>query len=142
MRREIGEDCAATIARRPARARAPGRGDDRAPASGARAACAASEPRGASDRWHRTTKRIGARGGAPPRARRAAPPAPAAFQRRRELNVERLNRADCVIAMSHRVAEIYARLGVERDRLRTIHLTLAHIERLTPRRRPARAGGR
>jgi glycosyltransferase involved in cell wall biosynthesis len=36
--------------------------------------------------------------------------------------------------MSHRVAEIYARLGVERDRLRTIHLTLAHIERLTARR--------
>ena len=61
-------------------------------------------------------------------------PPPAAFQRRRELNVERLNRADRVIAMSHRVAEIYARLGVEPDAARTIHLTLAHIERLTPRR--------
>jgi glycosyltransferase involved in cell wall biosynthesis len=71
-------------------------------------------------------------------ARRAAkrpPPAGAeAYQRRRELNVERLSRADCLIAMSHRVAEIYAQLGVPAERLRTIHLTLAHIERLTPRR--------
>jgi glycosyltransferase involved in cell wall biosynthesis len=55
----------------------------------------------------------------------------ALFQRRREVNVERLNRADCVIAMSHRVAEIYARLGVRQPR--TVHLTLAHIERLRPR---------
>ena len=55
----------------------------------------------------------------------------AVFQRRREANVERLNRADCVIAMSTRVAEIYERLGVRSPR--TVHLTLAHIERLRPR---------
>jgi glycosyltransferase involved in cell wall biosynthesis len=55
----------------------------------------------------------------------------ALFQRRRDVNVERLNRADCVIAMSHRVAEIYARLGVHEPK--TVHLTLAHIERLRPR---------
>ena len=57
----------------------------------------------------------------------------AAFQRRRELNVERLNTVDRVVAMSNRVAEIYALLGVEPERLVTMHLTLAHIERLQPR---------
>jgi glycosyltransferase involved in cell wall biosynthesis len=36
--------------------------------------------------------------------------------------------------MSSRVAEIYERLGVDPSRLRTMQLTLAHIERLTPRR--------
>jgi glycosyltransferase involved in cell wall biosynthesis len=59
---------------------------------------------------------------------------PSAFQRRREVNVERLNRVDRVIAMSHRVEEIYAMLGVDPERLRTLHLTLAHIERLRTRR--------
>jgi glycosyltransferase involved in cell wall biosynthesis len=72
------------------------------------------------------------------RRRRRAPAADAApaaaFQRRRDVNVERLNRADCLIAMSNRVAEIYEQLGVDAQRLRTVHLTLAHIERLTPRR--------
>ena len=41
----------------------------------------------------------------------------AAYQRRRDVNVERLNRLDRVLAMSNRVAEIHARLGVEEDRL-------------------------
>ncbi len=62
----------------------------------------------------------------------AAPPV--AYQRRRELNIERLNRADRVIAMSHRVEQIYARLGVHRELLQTVQLTLAHIEHMTPRR--------
>lgn len=57
----------------------------------------------------------------------------AAFQRRRDVNVERLSRADRLIAMSSRVAEIYAQLGVDSSRLETTHLTLAHIERLRPR---------
>ena len=62
-------------------------------------------------------------------------PAPAtAFQRRREVNVERLNRVDRLVAMSTRVAEIYQQLGVDPGRLRTMQLTLAHIERLTPRK--------
>ncbi|MFL5913795.1 MAG: glycosyltransferase [Gaiellaceae bacterium] len=64
----------------------------------------------------------------------ASPLSPAAFQRRRKLNVERLNRADRVVAMSSRVAEIYKQLGVDPARLITMQLTLAHIERLTPRR--------
>ena len=84
-------------------------------------------------RYERLAKRVAA-AEARRRGGRAAPPAPASFQRRRELNVERLNRTECVIAMSNRVAEIYARLGVDPSRLRTIHLTLAHIERLTARR--------
>jgi glycosyltransferase involved in cell wall biosynthesis len=76
------------------------------------------------------------------RRRRGAPArqaTAAAFQRRRTVNVDRLNRADRVIAMSHRVEEIYSQLGVDPSRLRTVHLTLAHIERLRPRR--PRAGG-
>lgn len=75
-----------------------------------------------------------ARGIAQRAAKSPPPAAAAAYQRRRELNIERLNRADCLIAMSHRVAEIYEQLGVDAGRLRTIHLTLSHIERLTPRR--------
>ena len=57
----------------------------------------------------------------------------AAYQRRREVNLERLSRVDRVIAMSHRVAEIYAALGVDPGKLTTMQLTLAHIERLRPR---------
>jgi glycosyltransferase involved in cell wall biosynthesis len=94
-----------------------------------------------SERWLATTKRVGA-AEARRRTRGAAPPEPAAFQRRREQNIERLNRADRVIAMSNRVAEIYERLGVDPARLETIHLTLAHIERLTPRRASLPAAGR
>jgi glycosyltransferase involved in cell wall biosynthesis len=65
----------------------------------------------------------------------ARPPRPTAehFQRRRDVNVERMNRTDLLIAMSSRVAEIYALLGVAPDRIRTVHLTLGHIERLRPR---------
>ena len=66
--------------------------------------------------------------------RKASPVAPAAaFQRRRDLNVERLNGVDRVVAMSTRVAEIYELLGVEPQRLVAMQLTLDHIERLRPR---------
>ena len=57
----------------------------------------------------------------------------AAFARRRAINVERLRRVDALIAMSHRVEELYRELGVQGDHLRTVHLTLEHIERLRPR---------
>lgn len=56
-----------------------------------------------------------------------------AFQRRRDLNLRRLNRTDRLVAMSGRVAEIYALLGVDEARLRTAQLTLGHIEHLRPR---------
>jgi glycosyltransferase involved in cell wall biosynthesis len=59
----------------------------------------------------------------------------AAFQRRRDFALERLNGVDRLIAMSRRVAEIYELLGVDPGRLRTMQLTLGHIERLTARRR-------
>jgi glycosyltransferase involved in cell wall biosynthesis len=60
-------------------------------------------------------------------------PSAEAFQRRRDVNVERLNRADVLIAMSNRVSEIYSTLGVSRDRLRTMQLTLAHVDGLRPK---------
>jgi glycosyltransferase involved in cell wall biosynthesis len=68
----------------------------------------------------------------------AEPPAPTelsapAFQRRRELNVERLGRVDRLVAQSPRVAEIYRQRGVAPDRLGTLWFTLAHIEHLRPR---------
>lgn len=69
-----------------------------------------------------------------PRVERSGGVAAAAFQRRRDVNVARLNGADRVIAMSARVAEIYALLGVQPDRLRTLQLTLEHLEHLRPRR--------
>lgn len=55
------------------------------------------------------------------------------YQRRRQLNIARLNAADRVIAMSPRVADIHVALGVDPSVVRTIELTLAHIEDLTPR---------
>ena len=70
----------------------------------------------------------------------ARPPLPSvgAIQRRRDVNVARLNRVDVLLAQSHRVEALYRGLGVDSPRLRTLHLTLAHLERLTPRppRRP------
>jgi glycosyltransferase involved in cell wall biosynthesis len=74
--------------------------------------------------------------------RRSAPvsvASPEAFQRRREVNIDRLNRAGCLIAVSNRVADIYSQLGVSRAKIRTLELTLAHIERLRPRRSPGQA---
>jgi glycosyltransferase involved in cell wall biosynthesis len=75
------------------------------------------------------------RGRPAPAAPAAAPPlaGAAAYQRRRDVNVQRLRRVDRLVAQSHRVEEIYRRLGVDGDNLQTLHLTLAHIERLRPR---------
>lgn len=66
-------------------------------------------------------------------------PEAADFQRRREVNVVRLNQVDRLVAMSQRVADIYVELGVEPVRLETMQLTLAHISKLTPRRPSGRA---
>lgn len=62
-----------------------------------------------------------------------------AFQRRRDVTVERLNRLDRVVAMSTRVGEIYATLGVDEERIVTQPLTLAHISGLRPRHASGRA---
>ena len=84
----------------------------------------------------------GAAGALEARRRSRGVPAPTAedFQRRRDVNLARLNRVDALVAMSTRVAEIHAELGVSPERLRTIHLTLRHIEHLTPRRLPRSTG--
>lgn len=56
-----------------------------------------------------------------------------AFQRRRSVNVERLNKVDLLVAQSNRVAEIYRALGIQPERLITLHSTLKHIARLRPK---------
>lgn len=58
---------------------------------------------------------------------------PAAYQRRREVNVERLGRVGRLVAQTPRVAEIYRARGVSAERMTTFPFTLAHIERLRPR---------
>jgi glycosyltransferase involved in cell wall biosynthesis len=63
----------------------------------------------------------------------SADPSALAFQRRRDVNVERLGRVDRLVAQSPRVAEIYRGRGVAPDRLGTLRFTLAHIEHLRPR---------
>lgn len=68
------------------------------------------------------------------RKRHRSVPSADAFQRRREVNLTRLNGVDILVAMSSRVAEIYEQLGVNASRLRTVTLTLRHIEQLKPRR--------
>jgi glycosyltransferase involved in cell wall biosynthesis len=69
-------------------------------------------------------------------ARRAErrPAEAAAFQRRREVNVERLSRVGRLIAQSPRVAEIYRHLGVTGDRMIVLPAPARHIEGLRPRR--------
>jgi glycosyltransferase involved in cell wall biosynthesis len=73
--------------------------------------------------------------GSPARGAEAADLAPA-YQRRREVNVERLGRVDRLVAQSPRVAEIYRTLGVPGERMSTLPFTLSHIERLRPRSLP------
>ena len=77
------------------------------------------------------------RGSAEP-ARRAAPPGDVAgFQARRDVNVARLNGVDRLLPVSAAVGDLYAELGVERGRLRTLGLTVSHLESLRPRRMDA-----
>jgi glycosyltransferase involved in cell wall biosynthesis len=127
LRREIGADCLATVAADP---RPPGLLQERTVWHDLKTRRALRRlPPGVARplaRWS------GSRVGSPP------PASPQAFQRRRELNVERLNRADRLIAMSDRVAEIYSLLGVDRSRMSTIELTLTRFERLHPRKRECR----
>jgi glycosyltransferase involved in cell wall biosynthesis len=67
-----------------------------------------------------------------PRARPEPRLAPA-YQRRRDVNVERLNRVDRLVPQSRRVAEIYAARGVSPERMTHVPFTLQHIEHLRPR---------
>jgi glycosyltransferase involved in cell wall biosynthesis len=124
LRREIGEDCVATVA---AESRDPGILFE----GTLRYEIDKRLGRLSRERRERLLLALSRRLNA---SVRPIVPDAAAFQRRRELNVERLNGLDCLVAMSNRVAEIYGLLGVERERLRTMQLTLAHVERLRPRR--------
>jgi glycosyltransferase involved in cell wall biosynthesis len=65
--------------------------------------------------------------------------APADYQRRRDVNIERLNLCNRLVAPSARVAEIYEERGVDPGRLTVQRLTLPHLEGLTVRR-PAAVG--
>ncbi len=78
---------------------------------------------------------IGASAGAPgPEARIRSPQAPAAaYQRRRDVNLERLNGLDALIASSERSAEIYRELGVDQAPIVHAPVNPPHIERLRPR---------
>ncbi|HVE69374.1 MAG TPA: glycosyltransferase [Solirubrobacteraceae bacterium] len=58
----------------------------------------------------------------------------AAFQRRRDVNVQRLRAVDRLVAPSRRVAEIYRTLGVDGPNLQWVPLTVSHLEHLRPRR--------
>jgi glycosyltransferase involved in cell wall biosynthesis len=120
LRRQIGEDCAATIAADPRR---PGLLTEATVLHHLRRVAGLH-----ADGLNRGIARAAAH------RRPARPAEPGAYQRRRDLNVQRLSTADAVIAMSSRVAEIYEQLGVDATRLRTLQLTLGHIEHLRPRR--------
>lgn len=71
---------------------------------------------------------------APPRERA---PSALRYQARRDVNVERLSRVDALVAQSNRLAEIYASLGVDRERLRVMQFTLRHLAAITPKTIPA-----
>ena len=92
------------------------------------------------DALKRALARVGA--AAPdvaPRTAAAPPPPPGppappeAYDRRRDVNVERLSRVDRLLAISNRVGEIYTELGVDPARIEVMHITLAHIDRLRPK---------
>jgi glycosyltransferase involved in cell wall biosynthesis len=132
LRREIGADCVAATAADP---REPGLMIDATVLFHLRRLPLLRRLNRTLDPSFRRVAAAIARREAARRQRRGAEanPSPAAFQRRRDVNVQRLSRADRVIAMSSRVAEIHAQLGVDPTRLRTLQLTLGHIERLRPR---------
>lgn len=56
------------------------------------------------------------------------------YRRRRARNLERLGRIDRLVGSSSRATEIYSTLGVDVDRLRTLHLAPRHVAELRPRR--------
>lgn len=57
----------------------------------------------------------------------------AAYQRRRDVNVARLDKLETLIASSARSAEVYRQLGVAPARIEIVPITPPHIERLITR---------
>jgi glycosyltransferase involved in cell wall biosynthesis len=66
------------------------------------------------------------------RPRPEAPVSAAAYDHRRDVNVERLRGVDRILAMSHGVAGVCRALGVDGDNLHVLHFTLDHIARIAP----------
>jgi hypothetical protein len=69
-----------------------------------------------------------------PDAMPSLPASAEAYQRRRDTNRARLSRVDALLGTSMRVTDIQRELGVAPDRLRTLHLTVKHLEDLAVRR--------
>jgi glycosyltransferase involved in cell wall biosynthesis len=80
----------------------------------------------------RGRRRLAVEGPAAVPATLVADAPPAAYQRRRDVNVARLNRVDRLLAISTRVAEVYASLGVERARLDVLPVTHAGLAAISP----------
>lgn len=55
------------------------------------------------------------------------------FQKRRDINVERLNKIDLLVAQSFRVGEIYHTLGVQDTKIITAHSNPRHLEYIKPK---------
>lgn len=54
------------------------------------------------------------------------------YQRRREVNLQRLRRVSLLVAQSHRVEEIYRAFGAVDRNICTLNLTVSHLQDLTP----------
>ncbi len=55
------------------------------------------------------------------------------FQKRRDINIERLNRIDLLIAQSYKVEEIYKKMLNRESGIITLHLTVDHINLIKPK---------
>ena len=55
------------------------------------------------------------------------------FQKRRDTNIERLNKVDLVVAQSFRTSEIYQLLGIKANKITTIHSNPKHLVYLKPK---------
>jgi glycosyltransferase involved in cell wall biosynthesis len=55
------------------------------------------------------------------------------YQKRRDLNIERLSKIDLLLATSSRVAQIYTELGVKPENINTLNLTLNSLANIQPK---------
>jgi len=55
------------------------------------------------------------------------------FQKRRDINIERLNKIDLLIAQSYKVEEIYRRMLNREEGIITLHSTVKHINHIQPK---------
>jgi glycosyltransferase involved in cell wall biosynthesis len=55
------------------------------------------------------------------------------YQKRRDLNIERLSKVDLLVAQSSKVAQIYTELGVKSENITTLNLTLKNLAHIQPK---------